>query len=214
MDRKWQHLNFFEHSCLLHCAVPRIKTTDGKVRTVEVPWVRPGSRFTLLFEAMALALIEREMPVNRVAEMLKVNPQRIWTVFDHWIGKAKIADDVSSVTQLGIDETSSKKGHKYVTVGVDLDESRVIFVTEGKGKTTLHNLQKHLENKGVEREKIEQISMDLSPSFIAGAAASFPSAEITFDRFHVVKLLNKAMKKCGLTSEKSMMSSKGISTHF
>ncbi|SHE23788.1 Mobile element protein [methanotrophic endosymbiont of Bathymodiolus puteoserpentis (Logatchev)] len=178
VDRKWQHLNFFEHSCLLHCAVPRIKTTDGKVRTVEVPWARPGSGFTLLFEAMALAMIEREMPVNRVAEMLKVNPQRIWTVFNHWIGKAKAADDVSSITQLGIDETSSKKGHKYVTLGVDLEESRVIFVTEGKGKATLHNIQKHFEDKGVEKEQVEQISMDLSPSFIAGASEAFPDALI------------------------------------
>ncbi|WP_420841065.1 transposase, partial [Bathymodiolus platifrons methanotrophic gill symbiont] len=90
---------------------------------------------------------------------------------------------------------SSKKGHKYVTLGVDLDESRVIFVTEGKGKATLHNLQEHLENKGVEKEQIEQISRDLSPSFIDGAAEAFPSAEITFDRFHVVKLLNEAMNQ-------------------
>ena len=155
VDRHWQHLSFFEHTCYLHCAVPRITTAEGNVRTVEVPWARPGSGFTLLFEAMALALIEREMPVNRVAEMLKVNPQRIWTVFNHWISKAKIADDVSSITQLGIDETSSKKGHKYVTLGVDLEASRVVFVTEGKGKATLHNLQKHLKDKGVEKEKIE-----------------------------------------------------------
>jgi hypothetical protein len=76
-------LSFFEHTCYLHCAVPRITTTDGKVRTVDVPWARPGSGFTLLFEALALALIEREMPVNRVAEILKVNPQRIWTIFNH-----------------------------------------------------------------------------------------------------------------------------------
>ena len=93
-------------------------------------------------------MIEREMPVNRVAEMLKVNPQRIWTIFNHWISKAKVADDISSLTQLGIDETSSKKGHKYVTLGVNLDESRVIYVTEGKGKTTLHNIQNHLKIKG------------------------------------------------------------------
>ncbi len=209
VDRQWQHLSFFEHSCYLHCSVPRITTTDGKVRTVEVPWARPGSGFTLLFEAMALALIEREMPVNRVAEMLKVNPQRIWTVFNHWIGKAKIADDVSSITQLGIDETSSKKGHKYVTLGVDLEESRVIFVTEGKGKATLHNLQEHLENKGVEKEQIEQISMDLSPSFIAGAAEAFPSAEITFDRFHVVKLLNEAMNQVRISERKEHDALKG-----
>ncbi|TXL01062.1 ISL3 family transposase [Methylococcaceae bacterium HT1] len=209
VDRQWQHLSFFEHSCYLHCSVPRITTTDGKVRTVEVPWARPGSGFTLLFEAMAWALIEREMPVNRVAEMLKVNPQRIWTIFNHWIGKAKIADDVSSITQLGIDETSSKKGHKYVTLGVDLEESRVIFVTEGKGKATLHNLQEHLENKGVEKEQIEQISMDLSPSFIAGAAEAFPSAEITFDRFHVVKLLNEAMNQVRISERKEHDALKG-----
>ncbi|GFO75867.1 transposase, ISL3 family [Bathymodiolus platifrons methanotrophic gill symbiont] len=209
VDRQWQHLSFFEHSCYLHCSVPRITTTDGKVRTVEVPWARPGSGFTLLFEAMAWALIEREMPVNRVAEMLKVNPQRIWTIFNHWIDKAKIADEVSSMTQLGIDETSSKKGHKYVTLGVDLDESRVIFVTEGKGKATLHNLQEHLENKGVEKEQIEQISRDLSPSFIAGAAEAFPSAEITFDRFHVVKLLNEAMNQVRISERKEHDALKG-----
>jgi len=74
----------------------------------------------------ALALIEREMPVHRVAEMLGVNPQRVWTVFNHWVGKARTADDPRSITRLGVDETSSKKGHSSVTIGVDLDASRVI----------------------------------------------------------------------------------------
>lgn len=195
VERQWQHLSFFEHRCYLHCAVPRITTTEGKVRSVEVPWARPGSGFTLLFEALSLALIEREMPVNRVAEVLKVNPQRIWTIFNHWIGKAIAADDPGTLTQLGVDETSTKKGHHYVTLGVDLDEARVVHVTQGKGKETLKNIQQHLEKKGVEKEQVKQISMDLSPSFIAGAAQSFPSAQITFDRFHVVKLLNEAMDK-------------------
>ena len=125
--------------------------------------------FTLLFEALALALIEREMPVNRFAEILKVNPQRIWTNFNHWISKAKAADDTGTITKLGVDETSTKKGHHYVTLGVDLDEARVIHVAEGKGKATLQSIQQHLENKGVDKEQVEQISMDLSPSFIAGA---------------------------------------------
>ena len=168
VEREWQHLNFFEHHCFLHCGVPRIKTTDGKVVTVEVPWSRPGSGFTQLFEAFAMALIEREMPVNRVAEILGVNPQCIWAVFNHWIGQARDADDPSS---------------------------RVIHACEGKGKETLNSIQQHLEYKGVTKEQITQISMDLSPAFIAGAAKSFPLAAITFDRFHVVKLLNEAMDK-------------------
>ncbi|MEY3105919.1 MAG: hypothetical protein RIT35_79, partial [Pseudomonadota bacterium] len=117
VERQWQHLSFFEHTCYLHCTVPRITSSDGKVRTVEVPWARPGSGFTLLFEALALALIERETPVNRVAEILKVNPQRIWTIFNHWISNAKAADDPSALTKLGVDETSTKKGHHYVTLG-------------------------------------------------------------------------------------------------
>lgn len=195
VEREWQHLNFFEHHCFLHCGVPRIKTTGGKVVTIEVPWSRPGSGFTLLFEAFAMALIEREMPVNRVAEILGVNPQRVWAVFNHWIGQARDADDPSSITQLGVDETSSRKGHKYVTLGVDLTTSRVIHACEGKGKGTLNSIQQHLEDKGVPKEQITQISMDLSPAFIAGAAKSFPAAAITFDRFHVVKLLNQAMDK-------------------
>ena len=127
VERQWQHLSFFEHTCYLHCAVPRITTTEGKVRTVDVPWSRPGSGFTLLFEALALALIEREMPVNRVAEVLKVNPQRIWTVFNYWINKAKAADDPSTLTRLGVDETSTKKGHHYITLGVDLEHKKFIL---------------------------------------------------------------------------------------
>ena len=173
VERQWQHLSFFEHTCYLHCAVPRITTTDGKVRTVDAPWTHPSIGFTLLFEALALALIEREMSVNRVAEILKVNPQRIWTIFNHWISKARAADDPSTITKLGVDETSTKKGHHYVTLGVDLDESRVIHVTEGKGKATLKSIQQHLETKGAEPGQVKQISIDLSPSFIAGAANPF-----------------------------------------
>jgi len=209
VERQWQHLSFFEHTCYLHCAVPRITTTDGKVRTVDVPWARPGSGFTLLFEVLVLALIEREMPVNRVAEILKVNPQRIWTLFNHWISEARAADDPGTLTQLGVDETSTQKGHHYVTLGVDLDEARVLHVTEGKGKATLQSIQQYLENKGVDKEQVEQISMDLPPSFIAGAAESFPTAQITFDRFHVVKLLNEAMNQVRIAERKEHDALKG-----
>ena len=72
----------------------------------------------------------------------------MWTVFNHWVEKARQYDDPSSITRLGVDETSTKKGHNYVTIGVDLDNSRVIHVTEGKGKSTLEDIRQHLENKG------------------------------------------------------------------
>jgi len=193
VERTWQHLNFFEHPCHLHCRVPRIKLPDGKVKTVSVPWARQGSGFTLLFEALAMAMIEREMAVVRVAELLRVNPHRIWTIFNHWVKEGRKLDDPSTITKLGVDETSSRKGHNYVTVAVDLDENRVIHATEGKGKETLNCFKQYLASQEVKPAQISDISIDLSPSFIAGSIASFPAANITFDRFHVVKLLNKAM---------------------
>lgn len=209
VNREWQHLNFFEHHCFLHCKLPRIKTSAGNVENVSVPWARPGSGFTLLFEAFAMALIEREMPVNRVAEVMGVNPQRIWTLFNHWMGKAREADDPSALTKLGVDETSTKKGHHYVTIGVDLEQSRVIHVCEGKGKAAIKDIAEHLESKGVKKNQVKQLSMDLSPAFIAGAAASFPKAKITFDRFHVVKLLNEAMNKVRADERKEHDALKG-----
>ena len=202
VERQWQHLNFFEHHCFLHCKVPRITTSEGKVRTVDVPWARPQSGFTLLFEAFALALIEREMPVTRVAEILGVNPQRVWTVFNHWISKARASDDPSAITRLGVDETSSKKGHSYVTIGVDLDTARVIHASEGKGKQCIKSIAEYLVSKGVKKDQVKELSMDLSPAFIAGAGESFPKAQITFDRFHVVKLLNEAMNKVRIDERK------------
>jgi len=109
-SRTWQHLNFFEHPCFLHCQVPRIKTDEGKVALVAVPWARSHSGFTLLFEAFSMALIESEMSFNKIGKLLQVYPQRIWTIFNYWIHKAYLADDPSTITQLGIDETSSRKG--------------------------------------------------------------------------------------------------------
>ena len=193
--RTWRHLNFFEHTCKLHCSVPRIRTSQGKVRLVDVPWARSGSGFTLLFEALALALIEREMPINKIGQLLGENAHRIWTIFDHWIGLAYQADDPTAVTQLGFDETSRRKGHNYVTVAVDMEESRVLHVVKGKDGNTIKEIKAYLETKGVDNKQIAQASIDLSPAFISGVRKYFPEASITFDRFHVVKLLNEAMDR-------------------
>lgn len=88
IEKTWRHLDFFQHTCYLHARVPRIKTSEGKVRLVQVPWARPGSGFTLLFEAFAMLLIENEMPVNKTASVMKVYAHRLWTVFNYWIGLA------------------------------------------------------------------------------------------------------------------------------
>ena len=141
VERTWQHLNFFQHSCFLHVRVPRVKNSDGQIHQVSAPWSRPGSCFTLLFEAYAMLLIESEMSINKVSNCMNVTAPGIWRVFDYWIGRAVSKDDLSGITQVGMDETSLKKGHNYVTVFADLSPRRVIHVCEGKDASTLEILR-------------------------------------------------------------------------
>lgn len=194
VTRKWRHLNFFEHECYIHCEVPRTKDNEqAKPKRVKVPWARSGSGFTLLFEAYSLCLIEQEMPVNKVGKLINEYPNRIWTIFNYWISIAYNKADHSGITVLGIDETSSKKGHDYLTVAMDMDNSNVVHVTPGKGAETIISIADYLESKGTAKEDIEQVCIDLSPSFISGVTSEFQKAEITYDRYHVKALLNKAM---------------------
>ena len=193
VERVWQHLNFFQHSCFLHARVPRVKNSEGEIHQVSVPWARPGSGFTLLFEAYAMLLIEREMPVNKVSSCMKVTAPRLWRVFDYWIERAVSGDDLSLITEVGMDETSRKKGHKYVTVFADLSTGRVIHACEGKDASTVGSFVQSLEEKGGKKENIEVVGMDMSPAFISGVMESLPDACMVFDKFHLVQLLNKAL---------------------
>lgn len=194
-SRRWRHLNFFEHRCYLYCEVPRVQKQDGKVEMVEVPWARAGSGFTLLFECFALSLIENEMPVNKAAKILQENASRLWTTLNFYVGSAYERADHSNIEQLGIDETSVRKGHQYITTAVDMDEHKIVHVTTGKSKKSVARIREYLDSKSCPPEQISQISLDMSPSFIAGTLEEFPNACLTFDRFHVKKLLNKAMDK-------------------
>lgn len=202
VERQWQHLNFFQHNCFLHARVPRIKSKDGKIHQVSVPWARPGSGFTLLFEAYAMLLIESEMPVSKVSSIVKVTAPRIWRVFDYWIGQAVSEDNLSNVTQIGMDETSRKKGHNYVTIFADLDSRRVIHACEGKDAATIESFADSLKEKGGDCENIEVVSMDMSPAFISGAMDYLPNASIVFDKFHLVQSLNKSLDEVRIAERK------------
>lgn len=209
IEKTWQHLNFFEHTCYIHARVPRIRTSNNKVEMVQVPWARTGSGFTLLYEAFAMLLIESEMPVKRAAKVLNIYDTRLWRIFNYWVARAVMSDDQSNVINIGIDETSTKKGHNYVTLAVDMKERRVIFVKPGKDAQVLSELKTHLDSKGCPSEQIQNFSMDMSPAFISGVVNNFPTSNITFDKFHIMKLINEAMDKVRIYERKQHSELKG-----
>ena len=109
--------------------------------------------------------------------------------------EARSNEDFSEVKSVGVDETSRAKGHKYVSVFIDLDKSKVVHVCEGKDASTIESFKGDLEQHNGSSENINNFCCDMSPAFISGIENSFPHASITFDKFHVMKLMNEAIDK-------------------
>lgn len=191
-EKTWRHLNFFQHEAYLHARVPRMRCEDHGIRLVEVPWGGKQSGFTLLFEALVM-ILARERPVNAIAELLGVTDQRIWRVLKHYVMADVERMDLSELSSVGVDETAARRGHNYVSLFVDMEEREVVFVTEGKDVQTLEAFTNHLASHGGAPEAVTEVVCDMSPVFISGVEAHLPEAAITFDRFHVVKLLNTAV---------------------
>jgi transposase len=191
-EKVWRHLDFFQHAAYLHARVPRVQCPEHGVHLVPVPWAREGSGFTLLFEALVMAMV-REMPVLTVARMVGETDQRLWRVIDHYVAKAREAVDMSEVHAIGVDETSSRRGHDYISLFVDLKAKRLLFATPGKDAQTFEKFAEDLQAHSGSAEAITEVSMDLSPAFQKGAAEHLPNAPVTFDRFHLMKLVNEAV---------------------
>ena len=190
--KTWRHLNFFQHEAYITARVPRSQCKKCGIKSVHVPWARPGSGFTLLFEAMIMTLAEA-MPVKTIGRFVNEHDTRLWRVLHHYVDKARRNEDHSNIRKVGIDETSSKKGHKYVSLFVDIEESKVLFATPGKGSSTVKRFKKDLINHKGDPESIEEICSDMSPSFISGVSKNFPNAHLTFDKFHIMKIINAAV---------------------
>jgi len=192
-DRTWRHLNFWQFKTILHARIPRTKCSIcQKIRTVHVDWSRPSSGFTWFFEAEVMHLM-KEMPVAAVARKVDEHDTRLWRVFHYYVNKAMNSLDMSSVKRIAIDETSSRRGHEYVTLFVDVDTKRVLFATEGKDATVLKEFVSFLKEKGINHENIEEVCSDMSPAFKKGVEDEFPKVHLTFDKFHVMKLVNEAL---------------------
>lgn len=211
--RTWRHLNFFEYECYLHARVPRVKTKDGKTRTIKTPWQGKVNGFTLQLEAMLLPLCHC-MAVEQVAKFTKINGNRIWGMLDKYVQEAFAQRDLDDIEVLGIDETSFRRRHDYITVFMDMLKKQTVFVSEGRNSDTISEFREVLELKNGNPKQIKEISMDMSKSFIKGVEYNFPEASITFDRFHIMRMLNYALNEVKIEDSKTNKILKGTKYIF
>ena len=190
----WRHLNFFEHEAYLTARVPRVICPEHGTRQVKVPWARERSDFTLLFEALTMAMA-KEMPVKALAGLVGEHDTKLWRVVNHYVDEAVDQQDLSEMRELGIDDTSFRRGQSYVSVFADLGacERRAVFVAEGRDQQTVEQFAGFLKAHGGEAKRIREVCQDMSGAYLAGVREHFKRAEVTFDRFHVKQKLSEAI---------------------
>jgi transposase len=188
-DKTWRHLDFFQYRAYLHAKVPRVTCPEHGVHQVTLSWARPGSGFTLLFEALLLTFASA-MAVKKIAKFTGEHDTKIWRVLEHYVSTVRAGLDFSRVERVGVDETAAARGQDYVSVFMDLDDPRVLFVTPGRDGATVNAFAEDLKAHGGYPEAVGQVSCDMSVAFIAGVRDDLSNAEITFDRFHIMKLLH------------------------
>ena len=192
-DQVWRHLDFWEYKSFLHAPHPRVQcSVCGKVKYALVPWGRYNSSFTIAFEMHVLTLV-KDMPVLCAARLVREWDKRLWRIIHHYVDRALDRQDLAPLTRVAIDETSSRRGHHYVTVVMDSDTRRVVFATPGKDAATIEAFNEHLQTHGGTPKQIQEYTSGMSAAFMRGMADVFPQAQHTVDKFHVMKLVNEAV---------------------
>lgn len=172
--------------------MPRVRCGEHGVKLVALPWARPGSGFTMLFEALVLTFAQA-MPMSKVAEAVREHGTRIWRIVEHHVGTARASEDFSEVSRVGMDETAARRGQHYISLFADLDGKRVLFATEGRDAETVASFAADLTAHGGDPARVRTTSSDMSGAFISGIGEHLPNARMTFDRYHLAAHLSAAV---------------------
>jgi transposase len=176
----------------LELAVPRVECRQcGAVRQVRIGFADPRVSYTRSFERYALEL-SKSMTIKDVANHLGITWDVIKEIQKRSLKRRFGKPKLKHLKQIAIDEISTGKGHRYVTIVMDLESGAVVHVGEGKGGDALKPFWKRLRASGA---KIEAVATDMSPAYIDAVVTHLPNATLVFDRFHVIKLYNEKLSE-------------------
>jgi len=208
LEQEWRHLNFFQFHAYLHAKVPRVRCgACGHTTQVSVSCARPSSGFSQLMEALIVTLCQA-MTVRAVAQLLAVSDRRIWRTLDHYVEQARAEEDFSTVTAVCLDETAARRGHDDISLFHDLEAGRLLFATEGRKAQVVAEFAEDLTAHGGDAENVRAVCIDRSASDQAGVAEHLPGAAVSFDEFHVIQRVNKAVDEVRRQEVKSTPSLK------
>src|SRR3954471_12256773 len=187
VERRFKALPIGDRPTFVVLPIPRVECRAcGLVRQVEVPFADVRRSYTRAFERYALEL-GRRMTIRDVAAHLDVSWDLIKDIQKRDLSRRYAKPKLKHLRHLAIDEIAVARGHRYLTVVLDLDSGAVAFVGDGRGADALKPFWKRLRPS---RAKIEAVAMDMSAAYRQAVSTHLKQAVIVFDHFHVIKLFN------------------------
>ena len=202
--REWRHLDTCQYRTILAADVPRVECPEHGVVTVPVPWAEPLSRFTMLFESLAIEWLQ-EASTSSVARLMGLSWNALDGIMQRAVERGLWRREERMFAHIGVDETSFRKRHDYVTVVSEQGEGQVLYVGEDRRKETLEAWYRSLTP--AQLAGLESVSMDMWPAYIHATLEQVPGGEekIAFDKFHVAKHLGDAVDKVRRQEHRSLM---------
>lgn len=203
-ERRWRHLDTMQFQTIIKSRVPRSECPEHGVKTIHVPWAGPNSRFTLLFERFAIDVMKAAKSIKEAAKLLGLSWDQVHHIQARAVERGLSRRKLDEMKNVGIDEKSFLKGHKYASLMVDIDGERVLDVVEGRTLEAANALWQKLPTEV--RASLDAVAMDMWDAFITSTKANAPQADIVHDKFHISKYLNEAVDKVRRKEHKEFMS--------
>jgi transposase len=142
--RTWRHLDTMHFVTLIHASVPLSKCAQCGVLTLQVPWSDKHSRFTLMFEQVAIEVIQACSSVSAASKLLGLDWDATHGIMKRAVQRGLSRRNTDSMEHIGIDEKSFGNGHAYVSVLTYLDQGRVLELVPGRTQESAEKLLKTL----------------------------------------------------------------------
>jgi transposase len=190
--RRWRHLDSCQFKTILEASVPVVECAEHGAQTVQVPWAEGSSRFTLYFERFAIAVLQA-CTAARAGELLGISWDEADGIKQRAVRRGMARRQISGLECVCVDEKAVGHGHDYVTVvtGVMAGKPQVLYVGDGRGEDGLNGFWQWLGPDACAR--IKAVSMDMGQAYQNSVRRYCPDAELIFDPFHMMKMLNKAV---------------------
>jgi transposase len=190
VERRFRTLPIGSRATFVDLPIPRVECRAcGVVRQVAIPFAEVRRSYTKSFERYVLEL-SRSMTIRDVALHLDVSWDLVKEIQKRDLSRRFAKPKLKHLRRIAIDEIAVAKGHRYLTVVMDLESGAVVFVGDGKGADALKPFWRRLRPSKAE---IEAVAMDMSVAYRGAVSTHLPKAKIVFDRFHVVKLFNEKL---------------------